>query len=236
MTVNDLINGSFRLINVLASGEAASADMQTDAFNALNDLIDNWSTQGLLVYDRIRETFALTSGQQTYTMGTGGNFNTSRPQFIENCLIVDTSVTPNTELPITIIDKDEWAEIPVKAIQGTWPLKVYVDNANPLVNLNFWPIPGASKSVGLYSWKPIAEFASVNTTLALPPGYQMALRYSLAIILAPEYGKSVAPEVASVAQGAVADIKRMNIRPKLMQTDDALKTGSARVFNWRIGQ
>lgn len=236
MTVRDLINASMRVIGVLASGETLSANEQTDAFNLLNDMIDNWSTKGFLVYDRVRETFALTSGQQVYTMGVGGNFNTSRPQLVETVLIVDTSVTPTVEIPIDLIEKDEWDSIPIKALQGTWPTKVFIDNANPLMNLNFWPIPGASKSVGLRSWKPISEFSSVNTTISLPPGYQLALRYSLAVLLAPEYGKPITPELAEMAAGATADIKRMNLRPNLMQTDDALKTGSARVFNWRIGQ
>lgn len=71
----------------------------------------------------------------------------------------------------------------------------------------------------LYSWKPFSSFASVNDEIELPPGYERALRYNLAVELYPEYGKEPPASIYSAAQESKAAIKRMNIKPSYLVTD-----------------
>ena len=63
MTVRDLINGSFRLLGTLASGEQATAAEAADALASLNSLLDSWKLEALLVYAILPQTFPLVGGK-----------------------------------------------------------------------------------------------------------------------------------------------------------------------------
>lgn len=59
-------------------------------------------------------------------------------------------------------------------------------------------------------WQPLFEFTSLQQVISLPPAYQRALRYQLALELAPAYGRS--PEVvAGLAAQAIADVDSINL-------------------------
>ncbi len=236
LTAGQLIAASLRIIGVLASGEDPGATEQSEALVALNDMIDGWSNENLLIPAKVREVFPLVINQQTYTMGIGGNFNTTRPQKIENCLIQLATNSPVLEIPMMILTKDEFAAIIIKTLTSTFPLYMYPDGNFPLDNLNFWPIPDTSvNSVVLYSWKPLVDLATITTSIILPPGYQRALKYGLAVELADEYGKTLPETVIAKAIESKATIKRMNYVPHFLQVDKEIRAKPA-VWNWLTGE
>lgn len=236
MTAQDLIKSSLRLIGALASGESMSANEATDSLNTLNDLIDSWSTQNLLIPNKVREVFPLVVSQQAYQMGVGApDFNTARPMRIENALIQLTANSPVLEIPMKILTKDQFAGIILKGILSTYPLYMYAEGTFPLETINVWPIPNQGNNLVFYSWKPLANLSTFTTDVSLPPGYQRALRYALAIELAPEYGKQVPEVVAAIADESKANIKRMNWRPGYLRVDEALNAKPA-VWNWMTGE
>jgi hypothetical protein len=49
-TAGDIINGSLRLLGVLAEGEVPSAETSQDALRAMNQMIDSWNTERLSVF------------------------------------------------------------------------------------------------------------------------------------------------------------------------------------------
>lgn len=231
MTAADLIKGSLRLIGAIATGETPSADEQSDALVVLNDMLESWSIDGLLVYQRVRENFALVPSQQTYTMGVSGNFNTSRPT-----RIVEAGIEINgNEIPVYIMNEQEWRDIGIKSLQSTIPQRLYTDGSYPLENVNLWPIPSAANNLILYSLKPLTSFTSTSNTVSLPPGYSRALRYNLALELAPEFGKAPSVVIASIASESKADIKRQNTQPVYMKSD-AFGLVSRKPFNWFTGE
>jgi hypothetical protein len=234
-TVRDLINGAARLLGVLATGETLAASEQQEAFYALNDMIDTWSNENLLIYSKVIETFPLIGGQGLYTMGSGGNFNTARAQKIENATIQVTGPNPAIEVPMKIITLSEWSETALKSTSSSIPMWLYRDGAYPLDNLNFWPVPTLAYNVVLYSWKQLAEFVTVNDSVLLPPGYKKLIRYGLAIEMAPEFGKQLDPTVATQFENTKEAIKRMNVTDHLMKTDAAIM-GPKSGFNWLIGE
>jgi hypothetical protein len=218
---------------VLASGESLDASAAADALSALNDMIDSWSTQEMLIPNQTREVFPLVASQQTYTMGVGGNFATSRPMQIVRALIQLTNETPVVELGLDILTMEQYASVILKGTTSVFPLSIYSDNANPLTNISVWPVPtSSSNNLVLYSWKPLADIATLTTALSLPPGYQRALRFNLALDLAPEYGKALSEANVGIAAASIADIKRMNHRPRFLQVDDAIRA-SGGTYNWR---
>lgn len=233
-TARDVVATSMRLIGVLAAGETPKAQEQTDAISALNRMLDSWSTQSLLVFNRVSETFTPLVNKQTYTMGIGGDFNTTRPQKIEAAGLLIQGSQPY-ELPLDIYNLDQWSAITVKALQSTLPQCLYADNAYPLMNLNFWPISNQVNGIVIYSWKPLTTIATPDDVISFPPGYEEAIIYNLAGRLAPEYGRQLDPVVLEIAGASKESIQRMNIRPLYLSQDEALLQRD-RPFNWLTGE
>lgn len=229
MTGRDLLTAAFRLNGVVASGEALEAAEATDGLATLNRMISSWSNEKLLIYAITAETpLTLTPGDGTYTMGTGGDF-TNRPQELERAMIRDGSI----DYPVALITIDEYAAIPNKSLQSTYPQKLYDDGGYPQRTLTLWPVPSAAKSLILYAKRVLTAIATLDTDISLPPGYERALVFNGAMELAPEYGKQVPDSVAMIAVESKASIKRANNRTALLRCDEALSRG--RMFDFVTG-
>lgn len=217
-TWRDLIKGSLRLIGAIAPAENLSADEQADAFKTLKAMLDSWSTEKLIASVITREELALIGSQASYTMGDGGDFDTVRPLRIENAAVL----LNGTEIPVDILNADQWAAISQKDVQSSIPTKLYAEGTSPLETINLWPLPTGVATLVLYSWKPLSELAAVGDEITLPPGYERAIKYNLALELAPEYSREPSALVMNTAMEAKANIKRMNIKPSFLSTDVGL--------------
>lgn len=235
MTARDLISGSFRLLGVLSGNEAPTANEATNALSALNDMVDAWATQKLMLFATVQETFALIPNQQVYQMGAGApDFNTVRPQKIENVIWQQPGGSATTNLPIAIINQDQWAAIKVPNATSNLPTKMFPNMTNPYATLYFWPIPLIANNVIFWSFKPLTSFATLDTVVALPPGYSKLLKYNLAVELAPEYGKTLDPIIIGQAVDMKGDIKRINNKTILL-SQDAGVLPRKRYFNYISG-
>jgi hypothetical protein len=71
----DIISRALKDIGALEAGETpAPADAQ-DAFDMLNDMVDQWSNEQMMVFYKTEIIFTLTPGQTQYTIGPGGQIN-----------------------------------------------------------------------------------------------------------------------------------------------------------------
>jgi hypothetical protein len=61
-TAGDIINGSLRLLGVLAEGEVPSAETSQDALRAMNQMIDSWNTERLSVFSTQDQIFTWPAG------------------------------------------------------------------------------------------------------------------------------------------------------------------------------
>lgn len=223
MTVRDLIRASMRKLGVISAGEQPSAQEAADGLEALNALLESWNTERLFVFSIVPRQYNLVAGKQTYTIGPGGEFDGPRPVKIDQAYVI---FTPNGDqpptIPIEILTLDQWASKEVKNTPSTFPTQMYNDSDNPLSNLSFWPIPTLVVPVVLWCWGQISAFPDINADISLPPGYYRALVYNLAVELAPEFGRSVTPEIAAIATEAKGDVKITNSPDLMMTCDDAL--------------
>ena len=233
-TALDLISSSLRLINVLASGEVCPIAMANDALQVFNDMIDSWNTMRLAIFTTRSDDFPLVLNQQTYTLGTGGDFNIPRPPAIDgmsSILLYDPS-NP-VEVPIVMYTVDQWQnQVPVKNVSGSFPLICYDDGGFPLRTLSMWPIQstGVVNNVRIYSWQPLAQPAALSTAISVPPGYRQAFRFSLAVLLGAEFTATVPAPVAAIAGSSLALIKSLNI-PLLNISSDLLPEPTG--YNYR---
>lgn len=220
MTVRDLIKKSLVLIGAVSPGENISAQEASDGLSSLNDLLDSWSTDGLLIPTTTIEEFTLVPGQGSYTIGPSGNFNTVNPQVIEEARLKDVSGTP-IELPIKVLSTQEWADVIQKTVTSSQPDSLYFQRSGALSTIYLYPVPSAANKLVLYSKKTLGSFASANDVISLPPGYQRALRYNLALELAVEYGKQPSEYVFQTSQELKAQLMRVNDggNPVLLKSD-----------------
>lgn len=230
-TVRDLIKSSLRLIGAIASGETPSANESADALYSLNDMLESWSLSGYLIYEIKREIFILTPSKQSYTIGNLGDFDTSRPIRIHDASILES----NAEFKLDILNDSQWANIPIKSINSSMPRYIHSSNSFPLDTLSLWPKPEIASSLVLYSMKQLGSFTSLDDNVVFPPGYSKAIRYNLALELAPEYGKDPSALVAMTAQDSKAEIQRFNIDPVYIKSD-AIGLAGQKKFNWLSGE
>lgn len=233
-TVSDLIKGSMRLIGVIAAGETPSSSESADALTSLNDMLDSWSNDGFLIYHRVIENLTLVASTASYTIGASGAFNTTRPIRIIDALVKESG--SDNEVPIRIYNQDEWVQISDKTLTSTLPQGIYYDPNAALGLIYVWPVPSGGSTLILHSEKPLTTYSAISEDVTLPPGYKKALRYNLAMELAPEYGKAISQDIAMQASESKALIMRTNTRPVYMTSDVPGLIGSRGSYNIYTGQ
>lgn len=207
-----LIESAFRKSGILSAGDSLSSEEANDALDVFNDMLGSWSNMGLTVFTQSTDSYPLSAGVASYTIGTGGDFNTSRPVSILSAYVR----LGTTDHPIAFVSAEEFGRIQTKSTQGA-PIYVYFDNNYPLATFTFYPIPTGGYTFFLVSEKPLTEAATLNTTISFPPGWKRAFTYNLALDLAPEYGQPVDQAVVRIAKESLAAIRIQVAKAKMIQ-------------------
>lgn len=210
MTVTNLIAASMRLLGLYGANETPVAEDLSDGLVALNEMLNAWNAEHLTVYTIVNRSLPLTIGTGTYTIGTGGDFNVPRPVKIESAGIVHTATGLRWELKLDT--SAEFNRIPHKSAQAKLPLRLYCDNDYPLAKLKLWPVPSRASTLDLNAWEELSDSLGLSDPLDLPPSYQRAIRYNLAVTLSSEYGKGMQldPTVAAIAKESKAELFGLN--------------------------
>ena len=68
----DIISRALKDIGALEAGETPTPEATADAFDMLNDLVDQWSNEEMMVYYKNEIVFPIVPGQTQYTIGPTG--------------------------------------------------------------------------------------------------------------------------------------------------------------------
>lgn len=207
ITAGELIKSSLRLIGAIGTSEVPTADEFTDALSLLNDLLEQWSTQNLAVYGSADVSFNTVAGTATYTIGPTGTWITDRPVRINDAPICTFN---GVDFPIDLIGQADYDLIPLKTQQQPIVEQMLYVNDAPNGRITLWPVPSSVVAITLNIDRVLTQISNTATVMNFPPGYMLALRYNLGILLGPDYGRQIAPEVIAVAQSSFANIKRAN--------------------------
>lgn len=218
IAVTTLIASSMRLIGALGSGENPTSEETNDALLVLNDLLENWSTEKLSVWGAANQTFALVPGQATYTIGTGGNFNTTRPVYVDDSYTTFSGI----DTPVRSISQEEYNLIPLKTMQQPIVEELLFVNDFPLARITVFPVPNAAATITLSLGRVLASTVVATDTLTGPPGFLKALRFCLAVELAPEFGTEAGATVLQIAVDAKGDYKKSNQTEVVARYDNAI--------------
>ena len=86
MTPRSIISLALKLSGALGVGQTALAEDTNDAFALLNMMIGQWAQKRWLVYHLIDVALPMT-GAQSYSIGPGGDLDTTRPDRIESAFM-----------------------------------------------------------------------------------------------------------------------------------------------------
>jgi hypothetical protein len=215
LAVSDLIYAGYRNAGILsAPGRSYSAEEVVDGLLILNSMIDGLNAEQLAVYSISRRLFDLTSAQQDYTIGTGGNFDVSRPPRIQMAGAL-LNINPKREIPVKVLSVPEWASIAGKEIADVRPRALYYDRGIAIGTVYVWPVPtvaSAYPKLVLYLWSLLTPFENSSDTVILPYGYRHFLELELGVELAirnPNRAK-LDPKTVAMAADAKKAIQAMN--------------------------
>lgn len=228
-TAVDLITLALKDIGALGIGQAISAEDTADALATLNMMLGQWQGERLSVYHLV-DTAIPSTGKQTYTIGTGGDFNIQRPVKINAAYArLNAGSSTPIDYPVAMLEsREDYARIALKSLHS-FPSFAYYDPAFPLGNLTFYPVPDNTFELHIVTSEALPQFTAPGQVINLPPEYMAAIRYNLALYLAPSFQIQLPPALAQLAMNAKRVIKRMNWQGQSMTMPRGL--GSRQRYN-----
>lgn len=174
----------------------------------------------------------------TFTFNTTGvAAGIERPIYIDRVNVVDTA-NSTLEMPLQGPMTDmAWEGLRQKDLTSTLPYGCYYNPTFPYGTLSFWPVPDSSTlEAAIYVPAQVQQFATLNDTFSLPPGYKRMLTTNLALELAPEYGAKPSQLLMMQARDAMDTVKRANVRMVDLKFDAGSLCGSSRPwYDIRLG-
>lgn len=246
---NVIVNGALELIGVKDPEATAAPAMLSTGLRRLNMLLGQLNIQSLTSPVDAREVFALTANKggpsNPYTIGPGGDFNTTRPVALTGAGMLFTSpVYPNeVELAQGLFTTDGYNALTMKDLPNSTSTGVYFNAgyAGGLATINLWPVPNTTtviNNIVLYHRSLFAGITNGAAVYDLPPGADEMLEYQLAIRLAPTYKVPLAdlPDIVSTARSSLSAFKRSNVQMADL-ANDAIFSGDLRgIYNIQTGQ
>jgi len=219
MIVSRLLRSAIKAASSVDNYDTIDPAEYTDALESCNMMLALWATKGLVVHHTITEQLSLIANQGSYTIGADGNFDTSRPNRLVGGFVRDSN---NNDYPISIIDREEYNGLTNKNTTGI-PRKLYIYPAFPLSTIYVYYVPDVNYTLSLDSLKPITVL-ELDSTLNLPPEYEEAIKWNLAVRLAPDYKQAPRPDVIELADNAYKALSTQPIPLAYCEGVPGLKT------------
>ena len=215
MILNSLILTGEKTIQV----SSLTAAEQNYHLSRINSMMDSWSLERLMIHTLSQTSFALTASDGTYTIGSGGDFNMTRPTRLVNpCFTRDSD---DTDIPLEIIDADPYGRIIDKSLGDSTPGYIFYDygySATSTATIRLFPLPQSGLTLYINTLQPLQTFSTVSVTLQLPPGYQDAIELNYAVRSA--FGVvQIPPDLERAAMKAKSAIKSQNVPAPISRLD-----------------
>ena len=237
-TALDLIQAALRRINSFQSGDQLPAPDANDCLEALNDMLDSWSTDENAVYGSNENILQFMGGVYQYLIGTGavaspgfGAFDIPRPLRITNAFTRITTQGTGYDYPIEIISQDRYVEYGLKSIPYPWPTQLWYNNTYPFGTINFYGAPVGGGELHLFTDTILANL-TLNQTIVLPQGYARAIKWMLAREICAEFGFPLTPQIEKLAEESWRMIKALNNQPVPESKIDAELLGDVTDAGW----
>ena len=208
-SAGDIINGSLRLLGVLAEGETPSSETAQDALSAMNEMIQSWNTERLAVFSTQDQVVTWPASTLSRTLGPTGDIVGLRPVLVDDATYFRDPAN-GISYGLKLINQQQYNGIAVKTVTSTYPQVMWVNMTYPNIEMYVYPVPTKVLEFHIVSVQELSQPANLATDLAFPPGYLRAFRYNLACELAPEFGVEPSRQVQRIAMTSKRNLKRIN--------------------------
>ncbi|MBE9594390.1 MAG: hypothetical protein IMF19_13040 [Proteobacteria bacterium] len=226
MTAQDVIEAALQELGILVSGGTLNPDDLSWGLGKLNRFLNTLSSDGLNLHYRIEESFPLVSGTASYTIGSGADFDTVRPNMIESAFIRDS----NHDYSLNIRPISEYWGLSEKTTEGR-PVKLYYGSTYPNGTIYLYYVPDSAYTMHIVSQKPLITYASAITEASLPGEYEDCLVLNLAIRMASRYGKATSRELQLSARDALGNMRGLNLSGQMKGVDLDLPGTRQGIYN-----
>lgn len=202
-TAQTLIKAALRSIGAIGTGRTPSAAELQDGLEAMQIMFRSWSARNIRLYYSVTDTVTM-DGSESYTIGSGGDVNTTRPSKITGARLSDSI--------ITLIGEKRYRELAAGGSGGETAYLWYNPDY-PLGLLYFWPRNNGTAYID--SLKPLSDPALITSDVEFPPEYDEAIKYSLAVRMAPEYEKEASQTVKDLAISSLKTLEMKNFAAQI---------------------
>lgn len=221
----DLANGSAYVQNSLTF-DLEDEDVVGAATCTLRVSLYNSAAVGEGFFD----TFSITTSDI-------GGIGIDRPASIDTVNLIDISLDPDQETPLTMLTEDGWASVTQKDMTSPQPTHWYYSPTYPYGTLQLWPIPTNSDlECAVYAKLPLSTLETLDTVVVLPAGYERFLVKNVALDLCPAFEKQPSPLLLQQASESKGRVKRRNRRIADLSFDGGALVGRSGVYNIRTDQ
>lgn len=237
--VSETIISALELVRVYdnESNQMPTTAQYNRAMSALNHMLTAWQVDGLQLWARKETSFVLTQGTVNYEVGSGATvsgLNINRPLRIYKAWRRNT--VDNTDVDIQVISEKDYDEYNNKLQEGT-PIALYYSpryesnsvqegaTAKGLIKL-YQPADAnnaANTVIYIKYQRPFNDFTATTDTLDFPQEWNEAIKYGLAVRLAPVYGvpmmeydrlKAMAKDLKDEVVGFDTEHQSLRIQPR----------------------
>lgn len=196
MTARDMVTQAMREIGVIASGEQPTADELSDGIVRLNSMLKAWAAKGLNLWRDTQGSIDFAAGVSSAIVPDALSIGGAR------------LVQGACERLMTLWQADEYEAVPNKAQRGT-PITYTVIQSATGISLQLWPVPDQACTVR-YSYARITlDVVEPSDPVDVPQMFQEAVWKSLAVKLAPTFGKARAdPQTVQMVAADAAILER----------------------------
>lgn len=234
MIPTDIIQAAFWNGGIISLSQTIYAEDMYNALFTLNNMLNEWNRKRWIIYHEVDVAHTM-DGSQSYTVGTGGDFNVTRPDQLEEAYVRLLPVHGQpVDFPLYIINnREDYSKITLKQLTA-WPSYIFYDSDFPLGRVYPWPIPTAGQyEVHIVVKDTLLTFANLTTTIVLPPEYFNALVYNLAERLRASYKLGNDPQVSTRAATSLNTIKNANTQIPTLSLGGV--PGTRRSYDWTLG-
>lgn len=218
VTGRDLIAAALSRCGVLVQGEALAPEDYATGLTALNQMLDEWSLERLMIYGTYVDTLTMSPTVAAYSSSqlASGQRPANKPLAV-NVRFPGTGAT-TIDYPVEVIGEKVYQDLTLKATPGI-PSRVWVNMTEPHMAFTFWPVPYTNFTARFSVWGYLGGgVLTLDTSLTLPPGYQALIVDNLAVRVCTDFGKEINPRIDASALRLVAKVKRSNTEPREMRT------------------
>lgn len=243
-TGRDIVYDALRRSGITGRGITPSATDTQDALVDLNDMLAQWRTKSLMVWDKLSTGFVGDGRITPYTVGPGGDYNmTPRPNRIYSAFLrqLQSAGAGFVDTPLKVIDaREEYDRVSLKQLRS-FPIAVFLDTALPLGQLYVYPWPSPAGQYAVYiTTKGTMPVVTLALDMAgFPEAYIPAMKFNLARRLRQSYGRGMKtdPELIAMANDALSTIEQMNIQlPEMTMPAGLLSSGGGyNIFSDQYG-